>query len=215
MKNSCTIFLILVASVGFAQSDKLETLKSSNKDWLVSPFEQKATITKEGKNIILNNGLVKRTFVIAPNVACFDYTNLTNGQQLIRSVEPEAKVVIDQITYKVGGLSGQKEKAYLQMDGIKNLQKADSDFIYTKYTISKIDPFINWKPTTWLGNAKQPTGARIDFEYASTLPALKNIIIKVHYELYDGIPLITKWISIQNNSNKSIKINRVVNEVLG
>ena len=37
----------------------------------------------------------------------------------------------------------------------------------------------------------------------------------MHYEIYDGIPLITKWISIQNNSNKSIKINRVVNEVLG
>ena len=56
MKNTCAIFLILVASVGFAQSDKLEKLKSSNKDWLVSPFEQKATITKEGQNIILNNG---------------------------------------------------------------------------------------------------------------------------------------------------------------
>ena len=80
---------------------------------MVSPFEQKATITNQGQNIVLNNGLVKRTFVIAPNVACFDYTNLTNGQQLIRSIEPEAKVVIDQITYKVGGLSGQKEKAYL------------------------------------------------------------------------------------------------------
>ena len=37
----------------------------------------------------------------------------------------------------------------------------------------------------------------------------------MHYEIYDGIPLITKWIAIQNNSNKSIKINRVVNEVLG
>jgi hypothetical protein len=159
--------------------------------------------------------LVKRSFVIAPNVACFDYTNLNNGQQLIRSIEPEAKVVIDQITYKVGGLSGQKEKAYLQIDQIKNLQKADSDFVFLKYTIGKIEPFIKWKPTTWLGNAKQPTGARIDFEYVSPIAALKNIIIKVHYEIYDGIPLITKWISIQNNSNKSIKINRVVNEVLG
>ena len=215
MKNSCTIFLILFASFGFAQSGKLAKPKSSNVDWLVSPFEQKATITNEGQNIVLNNGLVKRSFVIAPNVACFDYMNLTNGQQLIRSIEPEAKVVIDQITYKVGGLSGQKEKAYLQFDQIKNLQKADSDFVFSKYTIGKIEPFINWKPTTWLGNAKQPTGARIDFEYVSPIAALKNIIIKVHYEIYDGIPLITKWISIQNNSNKSIKINRVVNEVLG
>ncbi len=215
MKNFSALFLIFVVSFGFAQSSKLDNQKTSNVDWLVSSFEQKATITNEGQNIVLNNGLVKRSFVIAPNVACFDYTNLTNGQQLIRSIEPEAKVVIDQITYKVGGLSGQKEKAYLQIDQIKNLQKADSDFVFLKYTIGKIEPFIKWKPTTWLGNAKQPTGARIDFEYVSPIAALKNIIIKVHYEIYDGIPLITKWISIQNNSNKSIKINRVVNEVLG
>jgi hypothetical protein len=215
MKKLSALFLFFVASFGFAQSGKLAQPKSSNVDWLVSPFEQKATITKEGQHIVLNNGLVKRSFVIAPNVACFDYTNLTNGQQLIRSIEPEAKVVIDQITYKVGGLSGQKEKAYLQIDQIKNLQKADSDFVFSKYTIGKIEPFIKWKPTTWIGNAKQPTGARIEFEYVSPIAALKNIIIKVHYEIYDGIPLITKWISIQNNSNKSIKINRVVNEVLG
>ncbi len=215
MKNFSALFLIFVVSFGFAQSSKLDNQKTSNVDWLVSSFEQKATITNEGQNIILNNGLVKRSFVTAPNLACFDYTNLTNGQQLIRSIEPEAKVVIDQITYKVGGLSGQKEKAYLQIDQIKNLQKADSDFVFLKYTIGKIEPFIKWKPTTWLGNAKQPTGARIDFEYVSPIAALKNIIIKVHYEIYDGIPLITKWISIQNNSNKSIKINRVVNEVLG
>jgi len=215
MKKLSALFLIFVASFGFAQSSKLDNQKTSNEDWLVSPFEQKATITNEGQNIVLNNGLVKRSFVIASNIACFDYTNLTNGQQLIRSIEPEAKVVIDQITYKVGGLSGQKEKAYLQIDQIKNLQKADSDFVFLKYTIGKIEPFIKWKPTTWLGNAKQPTGARIDFEYVSPIAALKNIIIKVHYEIYDGIPLITKWISIQNNSNKSIKINRVVNEVLG
>ena len=215
MKKFSALFLIFVASFGFAQSSKLGNQKNSNLDWLVSSFEQKATINNEGQHIVLNNGLVKRSFVIAPNVACFDYTNLTNGQQLIRSIEPEAKVVIDEITYKVGGLSGQKEKAYLQIDQIKNLQKADSDFVFLKYTIGKIEPFIKWKPTTWLGNAKQPTGARIDFEYVSPIAALKNIIIKVHYEIYDGIPLITKWISIQNNSNKSIKINRVVNEVLG
>ena len=183
MKNFSTLILFFVSSFGFAQSGKLETLKNSNKDWLVSPFEQKATITNQGQNIVLNNGLVKRTFVIAPNVACFDYTNLTNGQQLIRSIEPEARVVIDQVMYNVGGLSGQKEKAYLQIDQIKNLQKADSDFVFSKYTIGKIEPFIKWKPTTWLGNAKQPTGARIEFEYISPIAALKNIIIKVHYEI--------------------------------
>jgi hypothetical protein len=44
---------------------------------------------------------------------------------------------------------------------------------------------------------------------------LSNLTISVHYNLYDGIPLITKWIEIKNNGEQKVKINRVVNEVLG
>ena len=66
MKNFSTLFLFFVSSFGFAQSGKLETLKNSNKDWLVSPFEQKATITNQGQNIVLNNGLVKGLLLLHP-----------------------------------------------------------------------------------------------------------------------------------------------------
>ena len=97
----------------------------------------------------------------------------------------------------------------------KNLYQNDADFIFTKYTISPIEPFIHWKANTWLTNSQQATGQSVAFEFVSQLPDLKNILIKVHYELYDRLPLITKWISIENNSLSSIKINRVVNEVLG
>ena len=178
MKNSCTIFLIFIASFGFAQSGKLAQPKSSNEDWLVSPFEQKATITNEGQNIVLNNGLVKRSFVIASNVACFDYTNLTNGQQLIRSVEPEAKVVIDQITYKVGGLSGQKEKAYLQIDQIKNLQKADSDFIFQNIRLVKLNPLLNGIRLPGLAMQNNQQVLVLNFNTFHPLQHLKILLLK-------------------------------------
>ena len=184
-------------------------------DWLLQSIQQKAVIKVQGQNIILDNGLLERVFVMAPNLACVKFTNLTNGQELLRSIEPEAKVVLNNTLYKVGGLSGQKEKAYLKLSTETSLYKNDADFIFTNYTISDITPFINWKATTWLTNPNQPTGKAITLDFISNLPSLKNIIIKVHYELYDGIPLLTKWVSIENNSNVSIKINRVVNEVLG
>ncbi len=215
MKKYFTSFLVGLSICSFSQSSQPGKGQNEKTDWLVSPFTQKAKITKEGQQIILNNGLVRRVFVIQPNVACIDYTNLSNGQQLLRSIEPEAKVIFDQVTYKVGGLSGQKEKAYLKPETIKDLQKNDSDFVFSKYTIGTIQPFINWKPTTWLPKNYQPSGASIEFEYSSPLVAFKHMIIRVHYELYDGIPLITKWVSIHNNSTKSVKINRVVNEIIG
>ena len=184
-------------------------------DWLIKPTEKKASIFIKNKQLILDNGLVRRVFLLDPNVSCISYTNLSSGQELLRSIEPEARLVFNGTSYNVGGLSGQKEKAYLRLEVENNLQKKDSDFVFTNYRISDIKPFIHWKPTTWLTNPNQAKGKTVTLEFISNLPALKNIMVQVHYELYDGLPLVTKWVSIENKSSASIKINRVVNEVLG
>ena len=184
-------------------------------DWLIKPTAQKAVISIQKNKLTLDNGLVRRVFLLDPNASCISYINLSNGQELLRSIEPEARLVLNGQSYNVGGLSGQKEKAYLRLEVENNLQKKDSDFVFTNYRISDIKPFINWKPTTWLTNPNQPTGKTVTLEFISNLPALKNILVQVHYELYDGLPLITKWVSVENKSNTTIKMNRVVNEVLG
>ena len=189
--------------------------KAQQADWLIKPTAQKAVISIQNKQLILDNGLVRRVFLLDPNASCISYTNLSSGQELLRSIEPEARLVFNGTAYNVGGLSGQKEKAYLRLEVENNLQKKDSDFVFTNYRISDIKPFINWKPNTWLTNPNQPTGKTVTLEFISNLPTLKNIMVQVHYELYDGLPLMTKWVSVENKSNASIKINRVVNEVLG
>jgi uncharacterized protein YkvS len=201
-------YLLILTQVIFS-------LTLNAQDWLVKPLSQKAKITIQGEKIELNNGLVKRVFTINPNVACIDYTNLSNGQQLLRSIEPEAKLVLNNITYKVGGLKGQKEKAYLLNDWIAHFSKDDSAFLMTHYEVGPITPFIQWKWNSWAMNTQQPTGQKITFDYSSTLPAVKDIKVHVVYELYDGLPLITKSLWIQNNGSKEMKVNRIVNEVLG
>src|SRR5438034_11535536 len=54
----------------------------------------------------------------------------------------------------------------------------------------------------------------VSFVYVSKLTELHGLQVKVNYELYDGIPLICKGLSIKNSSNNSFKINTVVNEIL-
>ena len=55
----------------------------------------------------------------------------------------------------------------------------------------------------------------MSFHYRSPVNELKDVFISVHYALYDGVPLIVKWLTIRNQSESDIMINRVVNEVLG
>ncbi len=43
---------------------------------------------------------------------------------------------------------------------------------------------------------------------------LKDIEVKVHYSLYDGLPLLCKWITVNNNSSKTVHLNSFTSEIL-
>ena len=193
----------------------LPQFSTAQTDWLIQPIQQKANINIQDNYIELNNGLAKRIFYIGPNLACIDYTNLSNGQQLLRSIEPEARVVMDGQMYNIGGLIGQTEKAYLIKGSEKKLLSDNNAFQFKGYHIDTIAHYIQWKSTTWNSNKKQAKGKSIRFDFIAPNNHLSNLTISVHYNLYDGIPLITKWIEIKNNGEQKVKINRVVNEVLG
>lgn len=203
------VFQLNAQSPGLSRYDKLATV-----DWLVTPISQKAEVITEGKNIILYNGLVKRVFRIEPNVACIDYKNLSNGQQLLRGVKPEARITVNDKEYSVGGLIGQKENAYLLPEWLDKMTVGPEDFLFVSHTVSDIKPFINFKAKTWGINQKQPTGKHVAFKYKAQADAVKGLEVTVNYELYDGIPLIVKWVSIENKNNQELKLNQVVNEVL-
>lgn len=190
--------------------------KLTTQDWLVTPVITKAQVYagNDGKDIILYNGLLKRAFRISPNAACIDYKNLSNGQQLLRAVKPEARLTINGKEYNVGGLYGQKEQAYLMPAWVDAFTNNKNDFQFQSYSVTEIQPFINWKPHAWATNTKQPTGKMLSFVYQPNVDALKGLIVTVNYELYDGIPLIVKWISVENKSNHAYTINRAINEVL-
>ena len=150
-----------------------------------------------------------------PNVTCIDYKNLSNGQQLLRAAKAEARLTINGKDYNVGGLYGQHENAYLLPAWVDGFKDSSIDFHCTGYAIGKIQPRLKWKPATKsFHNTGAAGGTELSFIYTSSLPELNGLAVSVHYELYDGIPLIVKWLSVENKSNRPYKLNRVVNEIL-
>lgn len=191
--------------------------QNQSKDWLVHPVPAKAQVIvhADGKSIELNNGLLRRSFRLQPNLVCFDYYNLSNGQQLIRAVKPEASLSINGKKYGVGGLYGQKEQAYLLPEWLDKFSSKPQDFQYQSYSIQDLKPFLQWRPGAWVGNPKQPTGKVLSLTFRHPSPELSSLKVVVHYALYDGLPLLCKWLSIDNESAKqSYKLDRVVNEII-
>ncbi|SMO47069.1 alpha-galactosidase [Solitalea koreensis] len=194
---------------------KIQNIKKV--DWLLNAQPYIATIYKSenNKEIILSNGLVRRVFTITPNVACIDYSNLINDEQLLRSVKAEARLTINGIDYNVGGLSGQKENAYLRPEWVNKFTKGENDFQFVSFEIKPLTPYLQWKNKFWATNNSQATGKMISFLYEPSVARLSGLQVRVNYELYDGLPLIVKSLSIENKGNKVFKIDRVVNEILG
>ena len=157
LMNSKTVTIIFVISfvttaqiVGQNQSSDLPIWNKSIEnsilaDWLVRPAKQKAGVfvSQNGKDVILYNGFVKRSFRIDPNVVCTGYQNMINGQQLLRAVSAEARLTIDGKSYNVGGLHGQSEKAYLLPAWVDTFKAHENDFQFTSYDVNAITPYIH------------------------------------------------------------------------
>ena len=79
-------------------------------DWLLDPSSFKAQVARsaDGREVILDNGLVRRVVRLAPNAATVLFENLMTGESIIRAVRPEARVMLDGIGYEIGGLGGQR-----------------------------------------------------------------------------------------------------------
>jgi hypothetical protein len=170
--------------------------------------------TADAQEIVLSNGLLKRSFRIQPGVACTGFKNLSNGQQLLRTVAPEARLTIDGQVYLVGGLLPTAEKAYLMPEWLNTTAPASGDFKLRSFQSEPLQPYLGWAPRTWTMNPQQPTGVSLVFTYDAVAPALGGLSVRVHYELYDGLPLMVKWVSIDNTGSHTFKLNRVVNEIL-
>lgn len=57
-----------------------------------------------------------------------------------------------------------------------------------------------------LGDAKAEEGNSHDF--------LKGLVVKVHYEIYDGIPLLSKWVTVENRGQDAFTVDNIRSEML-
>ena len=185
-------------------------------DWLIAPSNEKAKVYQAhgGKDIVFSNGLVSRMFRITPNLATVDFINQMTGESMLRAVSNEGVLVLDGKQYTIGGLSTQKEYAYTQYEWLDDLTATPNSFRVTDFTITEVVPRINWAQTRWsLVKDWKPKGKTLTFTLEGP-DHLKDIKVLVHYVLYDGIPTISKWIEVKNQSSVGVLLDEFTLEQL-
>ncbi len=186
------------------------------KDWLIdsAPFKAKVSKSKDGESIILHNGLVSRTIQILPNAATTALDNLTSQTSFLRGVKPEAEVTVNGTHFKIGGLIGQSNYAFLRNKELKGLKIDSNSMIINKLEFSKTKAPFGWKKVRHHAQSSvwPPAGVAVKMDY--DLPGDNSFSVSVHYEFYDGIPVFCKWLTLQNNGSDPIVVNKFVNELI-
>lgn len=185
-------------------------------DWLVATIDRPAGVYRQGEEaIILDNGLVQRTLRIWPGVATVDYRHRQTGENMLRSVRPEANVTIDGIDYAVGGLLGQKEHGYLMAEWLEEMNDDPQAFHLKGLQVRSLQERFSWNSKRYTSSRQwPPKGAELILQFGHTSPELASLTVEVHYAIYTGLPLIAKWITLENDGREAIRLNRFESEIL-
>ena len=191
--------------------------KRGDADWLVTPVDEPVTVEErlDGREIILSNGLISRTFRLSPNAATVGYDNLMTGESIIRGIKPEAIVVLDGQKYEVGGLHGQVEYGYLLQKWVDSMSSNPDAFVFRHYEVGKTRERFAWKQKRYSANLPwPPPGAALTLRFEPPRSRLTGLTLSINYEMYEGIPLLSKWFTIRNNSDRPVKVDTFVSEIL-
>jgi hypothetical protein len=187
-------------------------------DWLLNPapFKARVLVNNATSEITLENGLTRRVIRLQPNAATIDLENLTTGEHVLRAVGPEARVTLDGLAFPVGGLEGQPVKNYFKFEWLDGLRANTNAYHFVGLKEGPIEARMAWqKHPEWLSRDLPwpPPGRHLILRFA---PPLRVDLpeLEVHYEIYDGLPLFSKWLVVKNTTAQTVRVNRFVAEEL-
>jgi hypothetical protein len=187
-------------------------------DWLIdrAPFVARASVSSDRSELALSNGLVRRIIRLGPTASTVALDNLMTSATLLRGVRPEAIVEIDGRRFAVGGLTGQPLQNYLNPAWLAEMKPEPQAFQFTTIETGKTRARFAWQQhREWLSREcpwpAPGVAATLHYEAPKEFP---GISVEVHYELFDGLPVISKWLTVSNASQQTVMLDRMTVEQL-
>lgn len=147
-----------------------QSLQSTNgaKDWLIDPTNYRAElkISDAEHQLELTNGLVRRSFLLQPNLASIELIQLQTNQSFLRAVRPEARIVLNGRSYNVGGLTGQPNHAFLTDAWLADLKNDPNSLQFVGYQVDEPQERFPWKQVRHTTGASwPPKGVRLELKF--------------------------------------------------
>ena len=171
-------------------------------DWLVDPSPYVASVKQQGASIVMENGLVRRGILTAAGGATWSWRNVMTDEEYVRSPSAEATITIRGRELNVGGLSGVPVFGYTRPQDLRRCRGV-GEYQLTNWCERPIVARLAWKRRSeWSARDLPwpPKGREVILSFAAKDRA--HPAVDIHYEIYDGAPLIAKWMTVVNDTAK-------------
>ena len=207
------VMLLILAGLRWSSALEIE-----EEDWLIDPRKFKTIYLEENNRLRLTNGLIQRDFTFEPNFGTIDFYSVEDDSSLLRAFSPEAQIIVgtenQNYSITVGGFNASISRSYLNRTNLELLNYSGIVFKYQSHQISNITSDIKYSPRRGAPSSVvyPPLGIHLNVSLVLAsndinIPSvIHDIIVHVHYQIYDNVPLVSKWLTVANTGSEDIKI---------
>ena len=156
-------------------------------DWLLGerPYAAEFRVEAVGDSprLVLDNGLLRRTWYVGDNIACIGFDNLMTGASMLRAVRPEARMVVAGREVEVGGLMGQPNHAYLTEEWLETMAADGRAMRFVGYEVGKPEERLEWPRIRHHAPDVEwpPKGVAVRFDFEPGLSVVRDIMLHTDY----------------------------------
>ncbi len=188
-------------------------------DWLVdpSPYAARLVVDEATGRASLENGLVRRVLSTRPGGTTLSLQLVGEGRELLRTVKPDARLVVDGEVVHVGGLEPAPIQNYIDPDWLVAAQPLPGALRVVGWSSGPLRERFAWRPRLeWLSRPVQwpPKGVALSVRYAGE-GRWQGLSVVVEHECHDGLPLVAKRVLVENRTGRELRLSECVAEVLG
>lgn len=158
------------------------------KYWVLDDRDYKAQIAVEDSKAVISNGLVSRTIAF---VGCktLSYQNLQRNIELISDEYSDFAISVNEKKYygSCFVFAGAQEVSCLERVPFKRTDTMTKNYVYP------------------------PEGKAVILKYSNDE---LNLLVEVRLEIYDGIPVIMKQLTVKNMGTETITIDNIYTDIL-
>jgi hypothetical protein len=187
-------------------------------DWLLdaSDYSTQTDYDQDEQTLTLENGLISRTWALNGDVSTLSFRNIMLEKELLRAIRPEVEFEIDGQAHQIGSSNMGVNQAYLQKRLPTSAKAESNNWRLIAIDMGKPEARFHWEKVRHHApdSVWPPAGKAIHFRFEYAQADGPKLQVTVHYEMYDGIPGLSKWFTISNNGPEAINLDSFTAEVL-